>query len=360
MDNNKFLLYGANGYTGLLIAKLAASYDLQPTLAGRNEKAIQALAKELQLPYLIVDLADTAALQKILSEFSLVLHAAGPFQITAKPMIEACIATKTHYLDITGEIPVFEMAKQYNEAAADSKIMLLPGVGFDVVPTDCMALFLSKKLPDANLLQLAFASVGGGLSHGTATTMVMGLGEGGAIRENGKIKSTPLGHKGRWVNFSVEPDKSKNLFTMTIPWGDISTAYFTTGIPNIETYTGIAPKVYKMLRWQKAFNWLLKTSLVRNYAFKKINAKPAGPSDEARAKGSSMVWGMVQNNQGKKIQAAMSVKDGYTLTAHSSLLVVKKVLAGNFKTGFQTPAAVYGEDLIMEVPDTKRTPAFEG
>ena len=115
-----------------------------------------------------------------------------------------------------------------------------------------------------------------------------------------------------------------------------------------------------MLRWQKAFNWLLKTSLVRNYAFKKINAKPAGPSDEARAKGSSMVWGMVQNNQGKKIQAAMSVKDGYTLTAHSSLLVVKKVLAGNFKTGFQTPAAVYGEDLIMEVPDTKRTPAFEG
>jgi short subunit dehydrogenase-like uncharacterized protein len=162
------------------------------------------------------------------------------------------------------------------------------------------------------------------------------------------------------VNFSVEPDKSKNLFTMTIPWGDISTAYFTTGIPNIETYTGIAPKVYKMLRWQKVFNWLLKTSLVRNYAFKKINAKPAGPSDEARAKGSSMVWGMVQNNQGKKIQAAMSVKDGYTLTAHSSLLVVKKVLAGNFKTGFQTPAAVYGEDLIMEVPDTKRTPAFEG
>jgi short subunit dehydrogenase-like uncharacterized protein len=223
-----------------------------------------------------------------------------------------------------------------------------------------LALFLSKKLPDANLLQLAFASVGGGLSHGTATTMVMGLGEGGAIRENGKIKSTPLGHKGRWVNFSVEPDKSKNLFTMTIPWGDISTAYFTTGIPNIETYTGIAPKVYKMLRWQKVFNWLLKTSLVRNYAFKKINAKPAGPSDEARAKGSSMVWGMVQNNQGKKIQAAMSVKDGYTLTAHSSLLVVKKVLAGNFKTGFQTPAAVYGEDLIMEVPDTKRTPAFEG
>lgn len=177
MSNKSFLLYGANGYTGVLIAKLAAEYGLQPTLAGRNEKAIHALAMELKLPYQIVDLADANVLQTILSEFSLVLHAAGPFQITAKPMIEACLATQTHYLDITGEIPVFEMAKRFNEAAIQAKIMLMPGVGFDVVPTDCMALFLSKKLPDANLLQLAFASVGGGLSHGTATTMVMGLGE---------------------------------------------------------------------------------------------------------------------------------------------------------------------------------------
>ena len=150
MDNKKFILYGANGYTGVLIAKLAAAYGLQPTLAGRNEKAIQALAKELKLPYQIVDLTNTNALETILSDFTLVLHAAGPFQITAKPMIEACIATKTHYLDITGEIPVFEMTKQFNEAATQANIMLMPGVGFDVVPTDCMALFLSKKLPDAN------------------------------------------------------------------------------------------------------------------------------------------------------------------------------------------------------------------
>jgi short subunit dehydrogenase-like uncharacterized protein len=359
MQNKQFLLYGANGYTGVLIAKLAATYGLQPILAGRNEEAIRSLATEFQLPYKIVDLADTKALHTILSDCSVVLHAAGPFQITARPMIEACIATHTHYLDITGEIPVFEMAKQFNEAAIQAKIMLMPGVGFDVVPTDCMALFLSKKLPDAHLLQLAFASIGGGLSHGTATTMVMGLGEGGAVRENGKIKSTPLGHKGMWVNFSVLPTATKKLFTMTIPWGDISTAHFTTGIPNIETYTGIAPKIFKLLRWQKTFNWLLKTSLVRKYALKKINAKPAGPSDEARATGSSMVWGKVHNKQGKTIQATMSVKDGYSLTAHSSLLIVQKVLAGDVKFGFQTPAAVYGEDLILEVPDTKRTPAVE-
>jgi len=358
MQSTQFLLYGANGYTGQLIAKLSATYDLHPILAGRNKKAIQQLADELQLPYRVIDLDNTDQLQTTLKEVSLVLHAAGPFQLTAKQMIEACIATNTHYIDITGEIPVFEMAKRYNDAAIQSGIMLMPGAGFDVVPTDCMALFLKNKLPDADSLQLAFASVGGGLSHGTATTMVMGLGESGAVRENGKIIKKPLGHNGMWIDFSKLTGKQKRVFVMTIPWGDVSTAHFTTGIPNIETYTGISPKIYYFLKLQRAFNWLLKTSLIRRYANKKINKNPAGPTDEARAKSSSLVWGKVKNQQGEMIQAAMKVKDGYTLTAHSSLLIVQKILAGNFKSGYQTPAAVYGEDLILEIPDTKRTHAY--
>ncbi|MEO6729726.1 MAG: saccharopine dehydrogenase NADP-binding domain-containing protein [Ferruginibacter sp.] len=358
MQQNSFLLYGANGYTGQLIAKLSATYHLYPILAGRNKKAIEQLADELQLPYRIIDLNNQDQLQNALADVKLVLHAAGPFQLTARQMIEACIATQTHYIDITGEIPVFEMAKQYNPGAIQSGIMLMPGVGFDVVPTDCMALFLKNKLPDAISLQLAFASVGGGLSHGTATTMVMGLGESGAARENGKIVSKPLGHKGMWIDFSGVAGKPKKLFVMTIPWGDISTAHFTTGIPNIETYTAISPGIYKFLKFQKAFNWLLKTSFVRNYALKKINKKPAGPTEENRARSSSLIWGRVENLQGKTIHAAMRVKDGYTLTAHSSLLIAQKTMAGNFKPGYQTPAAAYGEDLILEVPDTKRTPGL--
>ena len=358
MQSTQFLLYGANGYTGQLIAKLSATYDLHPILAGRNEEAIRQLADELQLPYRIIDLNNTEQLQTTLKEVSLVLHAAGPFQLTARQMMTACIATNTHYIDITGEIPVFEMARQMNQSAVEAGIMLMPGVGFDVVPTDCMALFLKNQLPDADSLQLAFATVGGGLSHGTATTMVMGLGESGAVRENGKIVNKPLGHKGMWINISELNAKKQKLFVMTIPWGDISTAYFTTGIPNIETYTGISPKIYHFLKLQRAFNWLLKTSFVRKYAIKKINGKPAGPTDEARAKSSSLVWGKVQNKQGKTVQAAMKVKDGYTLTAHSSLLIVQKILTGNFKAGYQTPAAVYGEDMILEIPDTKRTHAY--
>ncbi len=342
-------MYGANGYTGRLIAGLAASYGLSPILAGRNKEALQQLSGTLGYPYQVIDLADTAALQQVLQEVSVVLHAAGPFQFTARKMMEACLVTHTHYLDITGEIAVFEMAKQLDARAKDAGIMLMPGVGFDVVPTDCTALYVKNQLPDATQLKLAFAMLGGKLSHGTATTMAEGLGEGGAVRENGRIIRKPLGHKGEWIDFG-----EKKLFVMTIPWGDISTAYTTTGIPNIETYTAVAPKTFRLLKWQSLYNWILRSSFVRNLAKKRIRKQPAGPSDTMRAKAVSLVWGEARNTAGETRTVRMRCPEGYTLTATSSLLIVRKVLAGNLKIGYQTPAGAYGADLILEVPGVSR------
>jgi short subunit dehydrogenase-like uncharacterized protein len=349
MENNKFLLYGANGYTGRLIAGLAASYGLVPVLAGRKKKQIEALAKELDLDYRVFSLRDTVNLENALLEVPLVLHAAGPFQFTSRLMIEACLNTNTHYLDITGEISVFEQAKRYDEKAKAAGLMIMSGVGFDVVPTDCMAKYLKEKLPDANHLKLAFASIGGMYSHGTAMTMAEGLGEGGAARIDGKITRQPLGKKGMWLDFGV-----KKMFVMTIPWGDVSTAYFTTGIPNIETYTAASPKTFKYLKWQKLYNWILRTSFAKDYVKKKIKSKPAGPSDEMREKAMSLIWGEVSNENGQKVAARMVCPEGYTLTAISSLLIVQKVLNDQFKIGYQTPAAVYGADLILEIPNTSR------
>jgi short subunit dehydrogenase-like uncharacterized protein len=349
MDTNSFLLYGANGYTGKLIASLAKEYGLTPVLAGRREEALALMAKELNTAYHVVDLNDTVKLEAVLKEFPLVLHAAGPFKNTAKQMIDACLKTNTHYIDITGEIVVYEMAKKYNDAALKAGIMLMPGAGFDVVPTDCIALFLKNILPDANELKLAFASVGGGLSHGTALTMAEGMGEKSAERKDGKIIRVPLGHKGMWVDFGL-----KKLFVMSIPWGDISTAYTTTGIPDIVTYTGISPNTYRLLKFQFLFNWLLRTSFMRNKSIKKINSKPAGPSDERRAKSKGLVWGEVKNVSGQTAQARLIGPDGYTLTAHTSLIIAKKILNGNFKPGYQTPAGCYGADLVLEAPGVTR------
>lgn len=349
MQQNSFLLYGANGYTGELIARYAAQYHLQPVLAGRSETALKALASRLQLPYKVISLDDTAALVQALKAVKFVIHAAGPFHLTAKPMVEACLQAGTHYLDINGDITVFEMLQQYDQAAKAAGIMVLPGAGFDVVPTDCIAVLLKTLLPDASDLKLAFATSGGGVSHGTAMSMAYKLGEGGAVRRAGRLVRTSLGHHGRWIDFGP-----KKLFTMSIPWGDIATAYFSTGIPNITAYTGIPLNVYRLLKLQGLFNWLLRTSFVRNFIKKKIGQRPSGPTDEMRSKAYSLVWGQVYNTAGRKATVTLKSPDGYTLTMYSCLLMAQKICRGEWKAGYQTPGTAYGAEFVMEIPGVER------
>lgn len=349
MTLSRFLLYGANGYTGRLIATMAKDYNLEPILAGRNASAIRQLATDMHLPFRIADLNDKENLEKILKDVPAVIHAAGPFSQTAGQMIEACLATRTHYIDLNGDIEVFEMIRHYDEKAREARIMLLSGAAFNMAPTNCMALLLKNKLPDAVHLKLAMATLGGSLSHGTAMTMINRLGEKGSVRENGEIIKKPLGHKGMWVDFGT--NKS---FVMTIPWGDVATAYYTTGIPGIENYVHVNPWIYSLLKFQILFNWLLRKEWFRNIVRKKINSLPPGPSDEMRAKARSYIWGEAANEKGEKVQARMIGPDGYTLTAHISLIIIQKVIQGNFCRGYQTPAGCYGADLIMEVPGMKR------
>ena len=130
----------------------------------------------------------------------MVLHCAGPFSRTARPMVEACLRNKKHYTDITGEIAVFEACAALDKKAQEAGIMLMPGVGFDVVPTDCLAKHLKGRLPTATRLSLAFYGVGR-LSHGTQATMIMNIGKGGAIRRDGKITGVPAAWKTREIDF---------------------------------------------------------------------------------------------------------------------------------------------------------------
>ena len=350
MQQNDFLLYGAYGYTGELIARFASQYHLTPILAGRRREPLEQLASKLKLRYKVINIDDAPALEAALREVKVVVHCAGPFDHTAKPMADACLNTGVHYLDINGDMDVFEMLYSYDDAAKKAGIMIMSGAGFDVVPTDCMALFLKKLLPGATSLKLAFATPGGGLSHGTATTTVQKLGEPGAVRKGGKLTPVPIGHKGMTVDFGG----GQKLFVMSLPWGDVFTAYLTTGIPNIESYTAVPFAAYIFLKFQFLFNWLLRTSLVKKLVKKKIDNSPAGLNDEKREKATSLVWGEVTDAAGNKRTARLAGPDAYTLTAYSTLLITRKALDGHFKTGYQTPAGAYGEDLIMEIDGVKR------
>ncbi len=350
MSKIDFILYGAYGYTGRLITEGCAEAGLRPLLSGRSEEKLKPLAEEFGFEYRTVDLNDGPALRDLLQMAPLVLHCAGPFTHTAAPMMDACLETSTHYLDITGEIEVFEAAHKLDPAAKTANILIMPGVGFDVVPTDCTAAYLHQQLPDAEHLLLAFSAMGGGMSRGTAKTMVEGMGRPGAVRRNGRITPVPAAYKTREVEY--QPGKPR--FSVTIPWGDVSTAYYTTGIDNIETYTSVHPKAVKMMRLQYQFGWLFRMNWVRQIFRNRIDNGPAGPDAERRETGRSYVYGEVWNDEGEKRAARITTVEGYRLTAATALLITGKVLAGDPPIGHHTPAGAYGPDLILEIPGSTR------
>jgi short subunit dehydrogenase-like uncharacterized protein len=341
-----FLIYGANGYTGELITRFAAERGLKPILAGRNAERIEALAKQHELDFRVFSLEETEKLDAALGETEFVLHCAGPFSLTSKLMVAACLRNKRHYLDITGEIAVFETLARLDAKAKEAGIMVMPGVGFDVVPSDCLAKYLKDKLPSATDLTLAFYGMGR-ISHGTQATMTMNVGRGGAVRRNGEITAVPAAYKTREIDFGAVQKTG-----VTIPWGDVSTAFYSTGIPNIEVYTVMPQSNLKMLKLSRYLGWLLATKPVQKYLQKQIPA--GGPSDEERAKGKTYLWGEASDEGGNKVEARLQTMEGYTLTALTALEIAGKILDGNFCAGFQTPAKCYGADLILEIEGVSR------
>ncbi len=344
------ILYGSYGYTGKIIAQECKAKNLNVILAGRNKESLQAQSKETGYPFEVVDISDSVALKNLLKKGALVIHCGGPFQYTASAMADACLETKTHYTDITGEHEVFELLASYDQKGKASGIMIMPGTGFDVVPSDCLALHLKNRLPSATHLQLAFTMSKGGLSRGTSKTMTEGLGNGSLIRKDGKLTHINLGEKVLEIDFG--PFKAP---TLNIPWGDISTAWRSTGIPNIEVYTGATTSMIRNARLSKYLNWFLRLQLVKNYMLSKIDKKPAGPSEEKRNSGRSFLWGKVWDDTGKECISQLETVSGYTLTAKTAVLIAEKIMAGNFKAGYQTPSMAYGADLIMEIDQTKRS-----
>lgn len=341
-----FLIYGANGYTGELITRYAAERGMKPILAGRNSIAIEEIAKKHHLDYRIFSLDETDRLDAALHEVDMVLHCAGPFSITSRPMAEACLRNRKHYTDITGEISVFESIAALDDKAKASEIMLMPGVGFDVVPSDCLARHLKDRLPSATHLSLAFYGMGR-ISHGTQATMMMNVGRGGAIRKDGKI--TPV--QAAWKTCEIDFGEVKKV-GVTIPWGDVATAYYSTGIPNIEVFTVMPKQNLKMLKLSRYIGWLLATKPVQDYLQKQI--PPGGPSDEERAQGKTLLWGEARDLNGNHVETRMQGPEGYTITALAALNIAQKILDGNFAPGFQTPAKQYGADLILEIEGTDR------
>lgn len=346
---NRLMIYGANGYTGRLIAREAAKRGLKPMLAGRNRDEVSALAQELNLSRRVFDLSNPDMVVRNLDGISAVLNCAGPFSRTAAPMLNACLDLSAHYLDITGEIDVFEFCHRVHVRAQHQGTVVLPGSGFDVVPTDCVAAMLKARLPDATSLVLAFEA-GGGPSPGTAKTSIEGLARGGRARINGELKRVPLAWKTRQFLRDGKPRTA-----MTIPWGDVYTAFVSTGILNIETYMALPTKTIQRMRWIRYLQPLLASGFVQNFLRQRIERDTPGPSQERRRDSGSYVWGEVRNASGRGVKLALAAPNGYDLTVTAALGIAEQLLfpTGAGRGGYFTPSQLMGADYVLKLPGVR-------
>jgi short subunit dehydrogenase-like uncharacterized protein len=339
-----WIIYGATGYTGRLMASEAVSRGLQPVLAGRDGAAVSAIAGSLGLEWKAFGLEDGREIREGIRGAKLVLHCAGPFSRTAGPMIDACLAEGVHYLDITGEIDVFQFAHARAEPAKRADVALVPGVGFDVVPSDCLAASLVEALPAATELQLAFEMTGGA-SPGTAKTSVEGLSKGGRIRRDGRLETVPLAWKTRTIPFA-HAERS----AVTIPWGDVYTAYVSTGVPDIEVYISLPSATIAWLRRLRWLQALLGCGPVQAFLKGRVERRLHGPSEDVRKTSYCELWGQAKSADGRSVSATMTTPNGYDLTVSAGLGIVEYLLLNAVEGGYYTPSLLMGSGYAATLP----------
>jgi short subunit dehydrogenase-like uncharacterized protein len=339
--SGRLLIYGATGYTGRLVAAQAMTQGLDVVLAGRSAERLRELAQSLGLPWHVVGLDEGSRLNEVMRDADVVLNLAGPFTITARPIVEACLRTGTHYLDVTGEIAVFQTLHGYDSEARSRGVMVMPGVGFVVVASDCLAAYVVSKLPEARFLRLGVSSTNI-FSRGTLRTMLGLVRERVSIRRDRQLTSVPVGRLERTFDYG----EGERIST-AVSWADVFTAYYTTGVPNIEVYAEAGPVergLYQLGAWLAE---PLRLAPWQHLLDLQARAWPEGPSEAQRSAASRVIVADVEDRWRRRICARMRTPDGYSFTRAATVAIAQRVLAGEVRAGFQTPAGLYGADFPL-------------
>jgi short subunit dehydrogenase-like uncharacterized protein len=350
---NEWMLYGAYGYTGQLIIEEAVARGHQPLLAGRSAEKLKPLAERYGLPSVAFDLDNAeAALRE--HRVPLVLHVAGPFVRTSAPMVNACLRTKTHYLDITGEIPVFESVLARHADASASGIVLMPGVGLDIVPTECLARYVIEQVPDAVTLDVAMQVLNPsngepGFSRGTLKTALDMFADGGCVRRGGKLVRHEIGLVERKFRFPHGV-----YAAVAVPVGDVITAWYSHHIPNITVYAAFPPSMLTLARTLSyVINAVVRRPAVRQWISEQVDRVLFGPSELVRQTGRTYQYARAEAADGRSAEAWLETTEGYRFTALAAVRAVERVLDGSYQ-GALTPAQAFGADFVLDIPTTKR------
>jgi short subunit dehydrogenase-like uncharacterized protein len=359
---SNLLIYGVTGYVGGLISRLAAAAGLPHLAAGRDLEQVTAHADPLMLPARTFSLSDPAKVSRALGDVAVVLNAAGPFAETAPPLAEACLRAGAHYLDLADEVPELEAIRCLDARAREAGIMLLPGVGFGVLPTDALAARLKRRLPSAVRLRLAVETVGG-MSRGSLRTQFRDLRRGAGVkRRGGEMVPARAGEERLVLDLG-----GGRRVAVTDPWrGDLASAWWSSVYPEIDVYA-VHPAWLRWLRSPRWLRWprspssapwlpdwdlaspvraLLASRAGRALVRRAIALRPAGPAEAELAAGLTRIWAQADDAAGHRVTARLRGPERHLFTARTALWVAQRVLAGRLRVGFQTPATAYGPDLV--------------
>lgn len=344
-----WMIYGASGYTGSLVAREAVKRGHRPGLAGRSSREVASLGQELGLEHRVFGLDQRGDIQRVISSLHLVYNAAGPYQGTADPMLEACLENGVHYIDLCGEIEVLKGLFQRHKQAISAEVALVPAAGFVVVPADCLAQQLANRIPRASTLEVAVATTAGP-SPGTVKSAMESIKHGALVRRGGELLRVGFGRAPTSLMF---PDGTRSV--IPAPQADLVTAFHSTGIPNITAYLAIPQGAANLLRITgPLIPRMLEIGPLRSVIRAWAGRMVAGPTAQERQVKRSYVWVRVANEAGAAEEAWADTPEAYRFSAVTSVDCVERVLRGGF-IGAQTPAQVLEADYLERQPELSLT-----
>ena len=314
------LIYGATGYTGRMAAERAKALGLDFEIAGRNAKRLETLAAQLDVPYRVFDTHDA---EDSLSGISVLLNFAGPFAQTAEPLMHACIKVGVHYLDITAEINIYRMAEGLGAEAAANHVMLLPGVGWDVVPTDSLACML-PRCRKTGCAEYRRSGPRFDVS-GSAMSVSEIIGAGVLARVDGELVATPDAAP-RLFDFGEGP-----VLCAPLSFGDLVTGWHSTGIRNIAMFVHITGDAFPE---------------------GDLSQLPDGPTPEQRAAHRARAVVEVTGTDGEIARSVIETVNGYSYTPLAAVEAARRVMNGEQQPGFATPANVFGGGFAQSIAGT--------
>lgn len=346
MTHPPWMLYGASGHTGTLIAEEAVRRGHSPLLAGRSQERLVPLAERLGLEWLVVD-RDTEAFTKAVAEVDLVFQAAGPFDVTSEPVLQACLAGGTHYADIANELSVFRMMHSYDEAARQRGVTLMTGAGFGVIATDPLAKHVVDQLPDATRLEVAILVYNSFRSAGATKTGLKIVSQGGSTWKNGERVHQRLGKGAKRILF---PDGEHTM--IPAPLGDLEAIHTSTGIPTITIYSSELPSGTFARPALPLLGQVLRVGAFRRHLEHVVDQRTRGTPLHTES-GKSYTWVHAVNQRGMEAQAWLEMGEGYLFSASASVRAVEQIFDKRPR-GAMTPAQAFGTDFVLDIPGTKR------